>query len=219
MVMSLKRFWPDKSYLTPCIFVERIPWLVRYRPVPFPDSIEGATPMILRAAASLLITLTMTGFAWCGQDKAKDDKSPKLNREQFDKLKLGMTAKEVKEIIGGKPTLEGVIDGDGGIIYATADFSKNITVNLKGGKVVQRIGLNLLDKEPATLTKANVTKIKEGMTIKEVVDIMEKASSETDPDPMTGKGHMVWGISNKKTLQVTFMNGKVTDLVHFGFDE
>lgn len=197
--------------------------------------------MILRIATPLLMTLAAAGIAWCGPFSSpqgtpntldpigffasagdepafgKDAKSPKLNREEFDKLKLGMTDKEVKDLMG-KPSVEGVANGDGALIYATADFSKNITVTLKGGKVVQRIGLNLLDKDPATLTKANVEKIKNGLTLKVVVEIMGKASSESDPDPATGEGSMSWGTLNKKSLQVTFKNGKVSDFVHFGFD-
>jgi outer membrane protein assembly factor BamE (lipoprotein component of BamABCDE complex) len=145
-------------------------------------------------------------------------KALQFTRAEYDQIQLGMTDKQVKDALG-KPTVEAAVEGATQLHYTRPDFSQAIMLKLKGGKVAHRIATNLGDKDPATLTKDNVLKVKEGMNAQEFVKRMGPATSEVDPDPdNNGEASLVWGKTPKPSLQVQLKDGKVTSFVHFGFD-
>jgi outer membrane protein assembly factor BamE (lipoprotein component of BamABCDE complex) len=139
----------------------------------------------------------------------------KLTKPNLDRIRIGMTEKEVYDILG-KPHSEGTAT-DGTMVGWNAGESY-MTVAFKKGKVRMKGGTGLLPSVADKLTKANWDKVKVGMTEKELYDLLGGPTSADLHDDSLLK--LKWyDINNtEKYIEAEVVGGKVTERSSKGLD-
>ena len=136
---------------------------------------------------------------------------------KYNKVDLGMSYDEVKDIMGSAGTQISTSD-IGGMSMATyqwltADETGTCAVAFKNGKVSTKMQMNVARTDPVA-TKAKFDKVKEGMTYKEVREIFgaEGVVTYMDADEDFGYEYVeyMWNGPDDSFAQVVFDGGKVS---------
>ena len=136
---------------------------------------------------------------------------------KYNKVNLGMSYDEVKDIMGSAGTQISTSD-IGGMSMATyqwltADETGTCAVAFKNGKVSTKMQMNVARTDPVA-TKAKFDKVKEGMTYKEVREIFgaEGVVTYMDADEDFGYEYVeyMWNGPDDSFAQVVFDGGKVS---------
>lgn len=158
-------------------------------------------------------TPDQAGQPTTGQDKPSsqrpttvDDKAKRITKANLDRIQLGMPEKEVRDLLG-KPANES--KAGAATILVWMEELAAISVTTEEGKVRSKRGDSLHPPIGPKLTQANFDKIKEGMTEKQVYDILGL------PTLVEGTGNTLqlrWADStdDPKFIFVSTEDGKVT---------
>lgn len=107
----------------------------------------------------------------------KEEKKGVLTKEKFDKIKEGMSYKEVADIVGAEGNVVSETGEEGTDIHTimyefdTDGFLSNSTMMFQGGKLINKsqVGLGGSDTE---ISLDQFNKIKNGMSLEEVIKIV-----------------------------------------------
>lgn len=121
----------------------------------------------------------------------KSTNNSTMTKAEFNKIKDGMSYKQVASIIGGKGTIESETgnsgDSDHTIIYTwngDGSLGANASVTFQGDKVINKAQFGVDNGSDAKITIQKFNKIKNGMTYEEVQKIVGGKGSI---DSETGK--------------------------------
>lgn len=136
---------------------------------------------------------------------------------KYNKVDLGMSYDEVKDIMGSAGTQISTSDISGMSMatyqWLTADETGTCAIAFKNGKVSTKMQMNVARTDPVA-TKAKFDKVKEGMTYKEVREIFgaEGVVTYMDADEDFGYEYVeyMWNGPDDSFAQVVFDKGKVS---------
>ncbi len=136
---------------------------------------------------------------------------------KYNKVDLGMSYDEVKDIMGSAGTQISASDISGMSLatyqWLTADETGTCAIAFKNGKVSTKMQMNVARTDPVA-TKAKFDKVKNGMTYKEVREIFGADGVVTymDADEDFGYEYVeyMWNGPDDSFAQVVFDKGKVS---------
>lgn len=133
---------------------------------------------------------------------AEKPKAKLITPEQAGTIKLGMTEKEARTILG-EPVSEGIPEEIGGKILAFGEQAELKLTFDRSGFLIEK-DASVFPQDLAKVTKENVAKIKRGMKIQEVFSILGRGVQEAD-------------LGDKKMKVVTWKDGDKI-LLYIQFD-
>jgi hypothetical protein len=140
------------------------------------------------------------------QPTAVGEKAKVITKANFDRIPLGMSEKDIRDLLG-KPLNESKAGATPILVWA--EEGAFISVRIDGEKVTSKRGEALYPSVAPKLTKANLEKIKEGMTEKQVYDIL---GLPTSVEPVDKSLQLRWSdnTGDSKFIHVALEDGKVT---------
>lgn len=186
-------------------------------------------PLVLRLVCLCGCCLSLTG---CGNKQARvvkleepsadphpqirinhsDPVLPKISREQLERVRAGLSPQEVREILG-----PAFFEADAGnaltMQWTDTDRKQHIHVVFDHGKVTQ-LNAAGLDFQPEKVVRANVDRIRTGITEKEVLAILGPSGSIL----VNGPGKTLLWERDGKTVLIQLENGQVISKIADGIN-
>ncbi|MFO0809839.1 MAG: hypothetical protein U0746_14555 [Gemmataceae bacterium] len=129
--------------------------------------------------------------------------APKYSLGHYERLKIGMTADEIKAVVG-EPTDKTDMASWSYVEPAGTTF-RSIVVQFDGGKAISKAANGFVEIDPKKLTKANVAIVKIGMSEKEIVTLLGPGDPAESID-----GSALSYLLGEKALLIVFVDGKVS---------
>lgn len=150
-----------------------------------------------------------------------EPKKGEISYNSFQKVKTGMSLDDVKAILGDNPALtsSSEIAGVKAEIYSwTGSGFSSITVTFTNGKVSGR-GQAGLNEKTKSVSAAQFSEVKNGMTYEQVVKIMGGEGYITSESSLMGITMTIYQWAGNGLMSaaiITFQNGKVTSMSQYG---
>jgi outer membrane protein assembly factor BamE (lipoprotein component of BamABCDE complex) len=136
---------------------------------------------------------------------AKAAPPSRLTHANVDRVKVGLSAAEVRDILGS-PETEALAGGGGNEqIWSWTEGNRSVMLTVAGGGVKAKTA-DGLDQEPARITRENLNKVKIGMAPDDVVALLGPAGGESEQESL----HNVTWKDGAKLINVIFQGGKVS---------
>jgi len=98
----------------------------------------------------LVVSVMFIAFGGCSDSPSPTGSEAKISKAEFDKIKVGMSYEDVKEIIGGECTLESESGDKGTSLYTVmygcdgeGELGANVQLMFQGGKLESKTQMGL----------------------------------------------------------------------------
>lgn len=174
-------------------------------PLPVPRVQSPVTPLPKPASQSPTSPLPVPEAA------APAPPPPEFNLERINQIKEGMSYEDITQMVGA-PSVILSSHGSGALIYKWAQDGTNMLCKFEDGKLVRKTVLGGKEgedqKEKTEITSGQYAEIKEGMTLDEVMAILNIEGKMVNGDKLDVTMYR-WADDNGSSFITRFENGKL----------